>query len=913
MSSTLLVLQVTRFGTVDNAFTLTPPPPHAAQHGSVPYASPRDQVLFTLAAIEDALPGSSPSSPAPKPFASFSSNHSSSSLFYSLDRHERDSFLSTFRAEAVVGGGSFLGQSDTQIRNSVATSIMATVHTDDVRVLCAGLDKVCKDQMATWQIRWSVQGADKMVLKHHDASYPSTKQNQDYDDAKPKPMGRLFEYQGEWFEEWQDPTALVPSYPEKYDDDDDMDEDGNLIDDDWQYRWTEITGIAGAGSLLTLVVRPMSDEELYDEAEETGSTAHMVIEGARSGGSISSSVGHHGSQYEEQAHRYQKKQQRRRERMAREESLSWIHNQSSGPMRPLTDSTISGTDAAAAALAFTPSGQESRHRRRRQSISGGSSSSISSICSSSSLLMVPCSPQEHALYWRLHYHHHQRRESDFSEDGYSSSEEHIRYSYYVVDPMAHPEIPRGPHMPDAFAHQRPDSHALVRRMSSSSSSAWNDASWPASRAMSNCSSVVVRHAPPNQHQYAHQFPPQHQQHQYLLTAGNNSNNNNNNSSSGWQVTSLPSVMSLPSQTLPPWNVLTTIALEAWQTWIQTIHAGKEQFQSWCEYVVELAIDQTIDNFMMAFHVVGWITGSSALMVVRSSSSNTASSSSSSSIKRVTQGECQSEQQQQQRKQEQTSQQMLRHKGSRSSLPSFSVSRRDSLAASCPEAAMWPPRQIRSKATPEWLQRHLQMRRRRRRQLQQQAAGDATILEEMEEEVEEEEDEAQEDQDEMEKINNDISVTAAATATTTATTASTVVSTIGDSTQQRPQRPGLHRRYWSTNNAPQLHSSKPEETPSSLPSLPPTQSQPVPPSSLTPLKPNGMERAGKLLDEVPVVGRMTRYVGGSWVGKKIKGRLELQQDRIDGVLDQVVDWIEVAATALPIPATITALARRGTSK
>ncbi|KAF9976346.1 hypothetical protein BGZ73_008704, partial [Actinomortierella ambigua] len=455
---------------------------------------------------------------------------------------------------------------------------MATVHTDDVRVLCAGLDKVCKDQMATWQIRWSFQGPNSVVSRHCEA-LRSTKQGYgdiNDDDSKLKPMGRLFEYQGEWFEEWQDPTALVPTSPDEYGHDVVVDEDGHSMmmdeDDEAQYRWTEMTGVAGSGSLLTLVVRPMTDEELYDEVEETGSVAHMTIESVRSGGSISSSVSHYGHQHEEQAYRYQKKQQRRRERMAREEGLSWIHNQSSGPMRPLTDSAATAT---AAALALTPSEQESRQRRRRQSISGGSSSSISSMCSTSSLSMVPYSSSwDHGFYRRRSH----RRESDYSEDGYSSSEEHVRYSYYVVDPVARQEIPRGPHMPDSFAHPqqqqqqhpRRDSIAMgrqQRRMSSCSGSvAWNnEASWPASRAMSTCSSVVIRHTPP-----------------------------------GWQVTSIPSVMSLPSKTLPPWNVLTTIALEAWQMWIQTIHAGQAQFQDWCEYVVELAIDQTIDNFMMAF-------------------------------------------------------------------------------------------------------------------------------------------------------------------------------------------------------------------------------------------------------------------------------------------------------------------------
>ncbi|KAF9970133.1 hypothetical protein BGZ73_007257 [Actinomortierella ambigua] len=193
--------------------------------------------------------------------------------------------------------------------------------------------------------------------------------------------------------------------------------------------------------------------------------------------------------------------------------------------------------------------------------------------------------------------------------------------------------------------------------------------------------------------------------------------------------------------------------------------------------------------------------------------------------------------------------------------------------------MWPPHktQTRIKSTPAWLRRHQQQQRRRRRQ---QGGGDATILEEMEEEVEDEDDDEEEEEYENgvepSIIKNDVSVTGT-------TSTQTVVSTTENSVQQRPQRPGLHRRYWSTNNAPQLSSLKAHELESSA--------YPSPPPPM--VKPSGMERAGKLLDE------------------KIKGRLELQQDRIDGVLDQVVDWVEVAAATLPIPATITA--RIGMSK
>ncbi|KAG0244565.1 hypothetical protein BGW41_007328 [Actinomortierella wolfii] len=762
---------------------------------------------------------------------------------------------------AVVGGGSFLGQTDAQIRNSVATSIMATVHTDDVRVLCAGLDRVCKDQMATWQIRWNVQGTKKIVSRRQEQSpHSGSKLLAQYDHYKEfldRPtMGRMFEYQGDWFEEWQDPTALAIS--SSTDDGYNYDE---LNDDEGEYRWTEMTGVAGEGSLLTLVVRPMTDEDFFEE-EEAYSSTHIAVDGrTKSSDSISSSVSYYQyGQHEEHAHRYQKKQQRRRELMAREEGLSWVNNQFGGPMRPLTDSVPSP--------AFTPQ----HERRRRQSISGVSSSSISSMCSSTSFSMIPFGPRDHEL--ALYQRRYSRAGSSYSETGYSEyegSDEGMRQHYYVLEQMARPEIPRSLHLPDAFSHFRQDSHGQTRRMSTLSLS--YEIKSPTNRTMSTCSSVMVHHLPPHQ-QPLYSGIGEASMTAMTATVGTATTTTATNSTSGWQVTSLPSVMSLPSRTLPPWTVLSTIALEAWQMWIQTIHAGQDQFQEWCEYVIDLAVDQTIENFMTAYRVVGWIAESRAFLVIKSSSALMIFTPSSS--KGPTRGG---------EAIQRSTQRSPRYSGARASLPA--VSRRNSMSVSRTDSTTWPPRKMRLKSSQEWLRRHQQQVKRRRQSLHLQGGtgmGDASILEEMREEDEEYEGDDVYDEDQVHNMSL-FAIGEQSASSTISTTATTV-------SKQSPSRPGLHRRHWSANNVPQLPTSKSLLFEDTDPSHSLT-------TVMTTTKASGMERAGKLLGQVPVVGRVTRFVGASWVGKKIKGRLELQQDRIDEVLDQVVDWLEVAANTLPV--------------
>ncbi|KAG0281774.1 hypothetical protein BGZ95_010427, partial [Linnemannia exigua] len=55
--------------------------------------------------------------------------------------------------------------------------------------------------------------------------------------------------------------------------------------------------------------------------------------------------------------------------------------------------------------------------------------------------------------------------------------------------------------------------------------------------------------------------------------------------------------------------------------------------------------------------------------------------------------------------------------------------------------------------------------------------------------------------------------------------------------------------------------------------------------------SGLHRAGKILEAYPSIEGVVRNIGNSWLGQKIKSRLE---QKLDVVADQVVDWWEVGA-------------------
>ncbi|KAF8936054.1 hypothetical protein EDD21DRAFT_363378 [Dissophora ornata] len=77
------------------------------------------------------------------------------------------------------------------------------------------------------------------------------------------------------------------------------------------------------------------------------------------------------------------------------------------------------------------------------------------------------------------------------------------------------------------------------------------------------------------------------------------------SSNGNGVMSMPSMLAYPTTTpITPWVAFMTIALDAWKQWIQTVHAGQAQFQDWCEYVLEVTIDQLVEGVTLGISLLG---------------------------------------------------------------------------------------------------------------------------------------------------------------------------------------------------------------------------------------------------------------------------------------------------------------------
>ncbi|KAF9953647.1 hypothetical protein BGZ72_005253 [Mortierella alpina] len=51
-------------------------------------------------------------------------------------------------------------------------------------------------------------------------------------------------------------------------------------------------------------------------------------------------------------------------------------------------------------------------------------------------------------------------------------------------------------------------------------------------------------------------------------------------------------------------ILSSIALDAWRQWVQIIHLTREQFQAWSEYLLDLALGQTIETVSFGMTILG---------------------------------------------------------------------------------------------------------------------------------------------------------------------------------------------------------------------------------------------------------------------------------------------------------------------
>ncbi|KAG0250516.1 hypothetical protein BG011_008273, partial [Mortierella polycephala] len=51
-------------------------------------------------------------------------------------------------------------------------------------------------------------------------------------------------------------------------------------------------------------------------------------------------------------------------------------------------------------------------------------------------------------------------------------------------------------------------------------------------------------------------------------------------------------------------VFSSIALDAWKQWIQTVHLTQDQFRAWCEYLLDAALGQMIDGVSLGLTFIG---------------------------------------------------------------------------------------------------------------------------------------------------------------------------------------------------------------------------------------------------------------------------------------------------------------------
>ncbi|KAG0201623.1 hypothetical protein BGX28_005592 [Mortierella sp. GBA30] len=107
--------------------------------------------------------------------------------------------------------------------------------------------------------------------------------------------------------------------------------------------------------------------------------------------------------------------------------------------------------------------------------------------------------------------------------------------------------------------------------------------------------------PQQQH---HLQQKEHHQQQAVLSDSRYSSYGGHSRSCTGTVSPMTSVLACPKASTQPWSLLMTIALDAWKKWIQTVHAGQAQFQDWCEYLLEMTIDQLIESVAFGLTVLG---------------------------------------------------------------------------------------------------------------------------------------------------------------------------------------------------------------------------------------------------------------------------------------------------------------------
>ncbi|KAG0056409.1 hypothetical protein BGZ83_005124 [Gryganskiella cystojenkinii] len=171
----------------------------------------------------------------------------------------------------------FLGKDRSAIEGMTNNSVMSFVHPEDLRILCRGLDRVCKALYTQFRVRWRVHTSPIVTPQTESNETISACADFSASDEMLVSPKKTIEFQGEIFEEWIDPTGMeyftaCKNVISAKDSSDDEEEQA-------LFAWTEIKGVISQGQPM-LVIRPLTAQErIQMQLEEEASSA---IESSRS-------------------------------------------------------------------------------------------------------------------------------------------------------------------------------------------------------------------------------------------------------------------------------------------------------------------------------------------------------------------------------------------------------------------------------------------------------------------------------------------------------------------------------------------------------------------------------------------------------------------------------------------------------
>ncbi|KAG0212578.1 hypothetical protein BGX28_006014 [Mortierella sp. GBA30] len=165
----------------------------------------------------------------------------------------------------------FLAHDQAAIEAMASNAVMIYVHPQELTALCRGLDQVCKTLYTVFRARWRVDALPLQgLLSTTEVDCPQDQDdgahdNEDDDacsEAKSE-GGTIIEFQGEKFEEWVDPTAAAATVVSSVGQNPlGLSEDDRVVE--IKYAWTEITGVLSNGNPV-LVVRPLTMPEVEEQ------------------------------------------------------------------------------------------------------------------------------------------------------------------------------------------------------------------------------------------------------------------------------------------------------------------------------------------------------------------------------------------------------------------------------------------------------------------------------------------------------------------------------------------------------------------------------------------------------------------------------------------------------------------------